>query len=159
MIQNKYFEWYYENPFTTYNKIKAFFKPLTWKWTWSFRKGNAAKIFEFNSFDVRWKDKWDSPRHEISPTITVSLFNYIHLTITFICDSNYVEDMVYWETALYWIYYKKHLPKALDLAGGWEEADPTTGVNREIKCSVLKEPWQALYNNKKLHKIYYEDTI
>ena len=81
MIQNKYFEWYYENPFTTYKKIKAFFKPLTWKWTWSFRKGNAAKIFEFNSFDVRWKDKWDSPRHEVSPTITVSLFNYIHLTI------------------------------------------------------------------------------
>ena len=101
MIQNKYFEWYYENPFTTYKKIKAFFKPLTWKWTWNFRKGNAAKIFEFNSFDVRWKDKWDSPRHEVSPTITVSLFNYIHLTIKFVCDSDYMEDMVYYIRILF----------------------------------------------------------
>ena len=62
MIQNKYFDLYLENPLKTYKAIKKYFRPIKPKFQWSWYKSNKAKILEINSFDLMWKDKWNSPR-------------------------------------------------------------------------------------------------
>ena len=46
MIMNKYFDLYWENPLTTYNKIKKYFKPLKPKIHFDCYRSSCAKILE-----------------------------------------------------------------------------------------------------------------
>ena len=103
-----YFYIYYENPFKTYNKVKKYFKSIKPKFSWGFGKSNKAKILELCIYDLMWKDKYNSPRHEFNPRILLSLFNYIHLYIDFTLGDS-VTDMVYWEAIIDWVYYGKDL--------------------------------------------------
>jgi hypothetical protein len=158
MIMNKYFDLYWENPLTTYNKIKKYFKPLKPKIYFDCYRSSCAKILEFNSFDILWKDKYDSPRHERNPIITISLFNYIHIRIEFVMSDDSLDDMVYWEAALYWLYYNLSLSEAIDEAVGWSHYNKETNEYELIKFELLKEPWQNMYVNKELKEIMYEST-
>lgn len=153
---NKYFDIYIENPLKTYNKIKKYFLPLKPKFSWSFGKGNKAKILDINSFDVCWKDKWNSPRHEWNPRIMISLFNYIHLYIDFTLDDGGITDMVYWEIVLTWLYYGKDLAKAVKLSSGWSQYNKDIESYELMRFEVLKPEYQQLYNNNELPKIIYE---
>lgn len=152
---NKYFYIYIENPLKTYNKVKKYFLPLKPKFQLNFGKGRKAKILDINSFDVCWKDKWDSPRHEWNPRIMISLFNYIHIYIDFTRDNGGIIDMIYWEIALTWIYYGKDLTESIKLSEGWEEYN--NGIAEPIKFKVLKSKYQQLYNTGNLPKIMYEE--
>ena len=158
MIMNKYFDIYWENPLKTYKKVKKFFLPLKPKFQLSFHKGNCAKILELNSFDVMWKDKYDTPRHELSPYITLVLFNFIHLRVNFVADSDSLSEMVYWEAVLYWLYYGKTLQDSVKEASGWSDLNKETGKFEEISFTILQEPWQTDYNNKLLNFLYEDRT-
>ena len=158
MVRNKYFDLYWENPLKTYNKIKKYFKPLKPIINIDFCKSNCAKILEINSFDVLWKDKYDSPRHERNPIITISIFNYLHIRINFNMSNKSLDDMVYWEAALNWIYYNLSLSKSIDESLGWSQYNEETKEYNPIKFELLKEPWQSMYNNKTLKEIMYENT-
>lgn len=153
---NKYFDIYIKNPFKTYNKIKKYFLPLKLKFVWGFGKGNKAKILTINSFDVCWKDKWNSPRHEWNPRVMISLFNYIHLYIDFTLDDGGMTDMVYWEIALNWLYYEKDLAKAVKLSSGWSQYNKDSESYELMRFEVLKPKYQQLYNNNELPIIMYE---
>lgn len=154
-IQNNLFDIYWENPLKTYMKIKRFFLPLKPKIRCNFQYyKNCAKILEFNSFDVTWKDKYDTPRHELSPYITITLFNFIHLRVNFVADSDSLSEMVYWEAALYWLYYGKTLQDSVKEASGWSDFNKETGKYEEIPFVILQEPWQTDYNNKLLNFLY-----
>ena len=158
MINNKYFDICVENPLKSYNKIKKYFKALKLRFKIGFNKGNGPKIFMLNSFDVAWKDKWHTPRHEINPRIAISLFNYIHINIEFTLKEDSMNDMVYWEAALYWLHYKKSLHRAVKNATGWTQYNEQTKKYEPIPFQVLKEPFQTMYNNHNLPIIKYEDT-
>jgi hypothetical protein len=158
MISNTYFDLYWENPLKTYNKIKKYFKPIKLNIRTAFHKSNYAKILDFNSFDLMWKDKYDTPRHEFSPRIHIHIFNYIHIYITFMLDEDGLADMVAWESVLYWLYYNKTLPEALEEASGWSQYYPTSNTYEKIKFKILREPWQTQYENNQLKEIYYEST-
>lgn len=156
---NKLFNFYFENPLKTYNKIKKYFKPLTTKIEISFYKSNKAKILEIYSYDLMWKDKYNSPRHEYNPRIFIHLFNYIHIYINYIIDDNSINDMIYWEAALYWLYYEKTLKEAIKESSGWTEYDKIQKCYIQIKFRILKEPYQTMYNENKLPEIKYEQCI
>ena len=96
MVYNEYFDICVENPLKSYNKIKKYFKALKPRFKIGFYKGNGSKILMLNSFDITWKDKWNTPRHEINPRISISLFNYIHINIDFTLKEDSMNDMVYW---------------------------------------------------------------
>ena len=153
---NKYFDIYIENPLKTYNKIKKYFLPLKPKFSWSFGKGNKAKILDIKSFDVFWKDKWDSPRHEYNPRIMISLFNYIHFYIDFTLDRGGMIDMVYWEAILDFIYYGKNLQDACTT--GWTDFNEETQSYEKMTFVMLKESYQNQYMNNELTNIHYEGT-
>lgn len=158
MIINEYFDICVENPLKSYNKIKKYFKALKPRFKIGFNKGNGPKILMLNSFDITWKDKWNTPRHEINPRIAISLFNYIHINIEFTLKEDSMNDMVYWEAALYWLHYKKSLHRAVKNATGWTQYNEQTKQYESIPFQILKEPFQTMYNNHNLPIIKYEDT-
>ena len=154
-----YFDFCITNPFKLYNKINKYFKPLKSKLYFNNMKGHSAKILEICSFDVTWKDKWNSPRHEFNPRIMISLFNRFHWRIEFTLNGDYMEDMVYWEAALSWLFYEKPLHKAIKESTGWSHYNKETDKYEPMQFKLLRESWQSMYDNKQLPEIYYEDTI
>ena len=159
MVDNKYFSFYWENPLKTYNKIKKYFKPLKLKFDITFNKvGNVAKILDIKAYDLMWKDKWNSPRHEHNPVINISLFNCLHAQILFTLKADSMSDMVYWEAALWWLYYRKSLGKAIKNSTGWTSLNVETGNYEPIPFVVVKEPYHTMYLNHTLPIIKYENT-
>lgn len=152
---NKYFDFYWENPLKTYNLVKKYFRDIKPKFQWGFGKRCKAKILELNAFDLTWKDKWNSPRHEYNPRIFFSLFNYIHLYIEWTLGDS-MEDMVYWEAILDWMYYGKNLQEAC--TNGWAQYNKELDEYEHLIFTVLKEPYQTMYNNKELKNWYYGGT-
>lgn len=157
MIMNKYLDLYWENPLKTYNKIKKYFKPLKPVINVYWYKSNYAKILTINSFDVIWKDKYASPRHERNPIIIISFFNYLHFRIDFTVHNESLSDMVYWEAALNWLYYDFSLSKAIDESVGWSQYNKEIKDYELIKFKLLREPWQSMYDNKTLKEIIYKN--
>lgn len=152
---NKYFDFYWENPLKTYNLVKKYFRDIKPKFQWKFGKRRKAKILELNAFDLTWKDKWNSPRHEYNPHIFFSLFNYIHLYVEWTLGDS-MEDMVYWEAILDWMYYGKSLQEAC--TNGWCQYNKELDEYEHLIFTVLKEPYQTMYNNKELKNWYYGGT-
>lgn len=109
-----------ENPLRTWWKVRKWFKfpkpsiyfgPII---SW-LPCGLPNKWIELYSYDVTWKDKYDSPRFEFTPQINLELFKKYQLLLTFQTNNN----DVYWETILDIIYYNKSLKEAID-RNTWE---------------------------------------
>ena len=106
-----------ENPFKTWWKAREYFKrpklrfrTFTTSWR-AYKRG--GRILEIDCMDVMWKDKFNSPRHEQSPHISILLFNKFGIRVDFHIDyyDEFGEiqngDMLYWEYLLEWLYYKE----------------------------------------------------
>ena len=106
-----------ENPFKTWWKAREYFKrpklrfrTFTTSWR-AYKRG--GRILEIDCMDVIWKDKFNSPRHEQSPHISILLFNKFGIRVDFHIDyyDEFGEiqngDMLYWEYLLEWLYYKE----------------------------------------------------
>lgn len=156
MIHNKYFTFICENPLKTYNKAKKYFRKIKTKFKISFYKNNCSKIIDFTSFDITWKDKYNSPRHEFNPRIQLSLFNYIHFVLEFILSKDDLENMVCWESILNWLFYNKNLQESINITSGWTRYNPETGKNEYIDFVILKREFQIKYDNNELEHIFYE---
>lgn len=106
---------YFKNPLKTWWKARKYFKCPKPKISFFCHKQSVAKLLDINVHDVFWKDKWDTPRHEISPRIFFCLFGTIGFIITFPVayinefgeEENY--DIEYWEYLLDYLYYSKSL--------------------------------------------------
>ena len=159
MIKDRYFYLYLKNPLKTYYKIKKYFRPLKIKISTALCKYKDAKILDICSFDVSWKEKWYSPRHEQNPRIHISIFNFVHIFINFtLGDEESLSDMAYWEAALYWLYYNKSLSESVKQSTGWTQYNKDTDKEEPIELKVLKEPYHTMYINNKLPEIYYDNT-
>jgi hypothetical protein len=155
-MANTYIDFYWENPLRTYNKVKKYFKRIKPKFQWTFGFRNKAKILEINSFDLMWKDKWNSPRHEYNPRMFFSLFNFIHLYVEWTSGSDSVDDTAYWEAILDWVYYGKDLQEACTT--GWTNWNEETQMYEKIEFVLLKEPYHTAFKSNALNNLYYEST-
>ena len=109
-----------ENPLRTWWKVRKWFripKPSIYfgPIILGLSCGLPNKWIELHSYDVTWKDKYDSPRFEFTPQINLELFKKYQLLLTFQTNNN----DVYWETILDIIYYNKSLKEAID-RNTWE---------------------------------------
>lgn len=103
------------NPLKTWWKARKYFKFPKPKITFFCHRGCRINLIDIDIHDVYWKDKWNSPRHEISPRILFRLFGTIGFIITF--PITYINefgekenrDMEYWEYLLDYLYYSKSL--------------------------------------------------
>ncbi len=116
-----------ENPFKTWWKARKYFKRpklrfRTFSTSWrSYKRG--GRILEIDCLDVMWKDKFNSPRHERSPHISILLFQKFGVRVNFYIDyyDEFGEkqngDMEYWEYLLEWLCYKEK--STLKCYSGW----------------------------------------
>lgn len=106
-----------ENPCKTWWKAREYFKRpklrfRTFSSSWRLYK-QGGRILELDCLDVIWKDKFNSPRHEISPHISILFFRKFGLRVDFHIDyedefgEKHNGDMEYWEYLLEWLYYKE----------------------------------------------------
>jgi len=128
-MNNKYFRIWIEDPLKTWRKAKKYFvKPKPYfNWFWN-KQNNCpyanlnygAKILDIWCSDVRWKDKYNTPRYEGSPFIWVCFFNLFGFSINWHIiqkyknigyNPAYIRDMYYWEYLLDFLYYRKDINK------------------------------------------------
>jgi hypothetical protein len=109
-----------ENPLKTWWKARRYFKFPYMRFyacKWGFgdmlpvNRNTLAKWVQITLRDVWWKDKWANPSHEYNPIIKVVFFRYFEMGVVF---TNKVDDMIYWESMLDFLYYSKNIRKAVD---------------------------------------------
>lgn len=111
-FNNKLFRILIENPFKTYWKARKYFiRPkIRFQCVLGPQHNYTGRLLELNIQDISWKDKYNSPRHEIDPRINIVLFNYIEFYISFTHNDN----IIYWETILDYLYYEHNLYHACE---------------------------------------------
>lgn len=121
---NSYISYWIENPFKTWWKARQYFKRPKLHCYFSYSKFcGIGKILDIDIHDIQWKDKWESPRHEHSPKISITLFQRFNFSILFTIyyfdefGDKKNGDMEYWEYLLNWLYYKNR--KTLHCYPGW----------------------------------------
>lgn len=112
-----------ENPLRTWWKVRKWFRiPKPSIYFGPIISGLPCRLsnkwIELHSYDVTWKDKYDSPRFEFTPQINLELFKKYQLLLTFQTNNN----DVYWETILDIIYYNKSLKEAIN-KNTWENCN------------------------------------
>ena len=103
------------NPFKTMNKLKGIFIPLQRRIIFGGKHiyypftycPKPTKIL-IRCCDVRWKDKWNTPRYEDPPYIWIHLFR-LNLIFYWVLVNKELETDDYWEQALWYLYYYKNI--------------------------------------------------
>jgi hypothetical protein len=130
---DKYFDIWIENPLGTWWKARKYFKlpKISFHPFFNIHHNcpyisykNVGKILGVDFHDISWKDKWNSPRHEMNPYIWICLFRRFGFSINF--DIYYRNefgelesgDTYYWEYLLEWLYYKEK--KTLRCYSAWQ---------------------------------------
>lgn len=84
-----------------------------------------GKIFSFIKMDLQWKDKYETPRHEENPQISITLFGFTFLWYWSYPGKDAWESIETWEQILWYLYY----------------------CDKDIKKAEETWPWQDM-NNK-----------
>lgn len=139
IFSNKYISIDIQNPFKTWWKVRKYFK-FPELYISSTNKYYSEYWFYIQTFDILWKDKWNSPRQEINPRITISIFKKFALNISI--EGNIKYSWIYWETILDYLYYTNDLKKALENNDGWGDSKGNK-INIELIC--LKSKYYGKY--------------
>ena len=115
MINNELISISISNPLKTWWKARKYFKFPKPKISFFCHRPYNSKLLKIDIHDLYWKDKWNSPRHEVSPMIYFCIFGMIGFLVTFPITyinefgekENY--DLEYWEYLLDYLYYSKSL--------------------------------------------------
>lgn len=109
---------HYSTPLHIYKQVKnIFIKPIC---KFYFSKNNywyyTESILDIHIFDLQWKDKYNTPRHEQNPSITIILFKKytFHWEWKFFDSNGKDVSMEYWEAILCYLYYNYPVQKALE---------------------------------------------
>lgn len=109
----------YHSPYYCWNKVKKYFKKpdayfykgkIQWFYGFPMKKNYLNSIIDIRFRNLGWKDKYDSPRFEWNPYISIVFFRKYQLLWTFFYDKNdYCKNMATWEAILGMIYYNKSI--------------------------------------------------
>lgn len=97
-----------------------------------------GKLFSIIIRDVQWKDKWDIPRHEESPFISIALFNKFFFNWSWGLPEEVEEHWIdiddYWEQGLWWLHYcDKDIDKARETWPWKGENDVSTWKDKFVR--------------------------
>ena len=97
-----------------------------------------GKLFSIMIRDVQWKDKWDTPRHEENPFISIALFNKLFFNWTWKLPKEIEKDWIdnddYWEQGLWWLHYcDKDIDKARETWPWKGENDISTWNDKFVR--------------------------
>lgn len=114
---------------------------------------HRGKILSICIQDVQWKDKWDSPRHEEDPFISIGLFNKFYFNWTWKLPAhlktNRIDELDYWEQFIWYKHYYDtysqglldgpDLKKAKETWPWRDENDNSTWNDRFLTNKALNE--------------------
>lgn len=118
----------YKNPFRTIWGVKKWFKfpkPRFWVYKYYKWKNDSTPFIYFESRDVSWKDKFDSPRHERNPYFKVIFFRLFVIEVQFAYKDIYLNDSTY-EQILWTMYYNSNDIKLSYKTWPWYTPDTNT---------------------------------
>ena len=97
-----------------------------------------GKLFSIIIRDVQWKDKWDTPRHEENPFISIALFNKFFFNWSWGLPEDVEEHWIdiddYWEQGLWWLYYcDKDINKARETWPWKDRNDVSTWKDKFVR--------------------------
>lgn len=143
---NKYIYIRINNPFKTIFKIIKYFKcPKLNITLFKPYKGTFGKYLSIISFDIDWHDKYTQPYYLKFPYIRIVLFNKIGVQLSLL----HQEEYCYYESILYFVYYKKSLQYIISNIQKWKTYKGTAvDPSLIIKSKYLKD--------KNLYNIYYK---
>jgi hypothetical protein len=122
--RRNFIELWIENPLHTWWKARKYFKFPSIRFSVFSnpiyncpyaRTDYIGKLLDINFHDIQWKDKFDSPRHEMNPHIWVCFFHKFGFSINFVIEyldelgNKQSGDTFYWEYLLDYLYYSKNL--------------------------------------------------
>ena len=91
---------------------------------WGFHSPSNPFI-SWSSYDVWWKDKYDTPRFEYPPSCSLILFGIFQIYLELHIPGKY-NDYQYWEQLLWMSYYlPERDPERLLTEEDWEEGKKT----------------------------------
>lgn len=127
--------------------IEGIFIPL--KCHFKFTRKNApfmfanhyGKLFSIIIRDVQWKDKYNTPRHEENPFISIALFNKFFFNWSWELpegvEEHWIDNDDYWEQGLWWLYYcDKDIKKAEETWPWAGEDNKSTWKNKFVRYEM-----------------------
>lgn len=103
-----------------------------------------GKIFSIIVQDLCWKDKYNTPRHEENPFVSIALFNKYFFNWTWKLpphlNNHWIDNDDYWEQAMWYLYYsdknikkaKETWPYSIDEVSSWKDKFLTNKALNEI---------------------------
>ena len=133
--------------------IKGLFIPLKWHFTFTRNYSpfmyncHYGKLLSITIRDVEWKDKYQTPRHEENPFISIGIFNkfFFNWEYRLPFANHWMYDDDYWEQALWYLYYYKEynckIPFINEAIKYWPYTDYETGKsswnNKYLVCNEI----------------------
>ena len=135
----------------TRKEIKGIFIPLQLKF--SFNKDYCPFMFNCMygkllsisiSNEIKWKDKYGTPRHEENPFISIGIFNKYFFNWTWKLpphvETDWIDNDDYWEQALWYLYYcDKDIKKAKETWPWYKENDESTWNDKFLTNKIKNE--------------------
>lgn len=136
----------YKNPLRTIWRCRKWFKmPKIKFWCYKFykQKNDNTPFIHFQSRDVVWKPKFDTPRHEYDPMIRFIFFRLFCLDIKFTYDDVYINDSTY-EQMIWTAYYCDYDIK--NAYRSWPWYNPDTKYTSWDKTMMTKKGLKEIEN-------------
>ena len=127
--------WWKCRKYFKFPSIKIHIGKLTWFFGFPIRTDYLNKFVDFRISALGWKDKYNSPRHEWDPYISIVLFRRWQLLILFGYwgkTNDGVKDLATWEAMLDYLYYNIPIDKLID-RHTWGS------INRDKEVITIKE--------------------
>ena len=117
--------------------LKCYFR-FTKKYAPFMFANHYGKLFSIIIRDVQWKDKYNTPRHEENPFISIALFNKLFFNWSWKLPEELEEHWIdiedYWEQGLWWLYYAdKDINKARETWPWTTEDNKSTWNNKWLQ--------------------------
>lgn len=129
-----------QSPLKTWWKAKYCFKAPKLKFYGGFVArsyyDNMNKWFSFEMRDLMWKHKYDTPRHEHDPYISIRLFKYFKLTIMFQAPDGDTWSDDYWEQILWLTEYSNNDPVIAAGTWPWKNYDDKSTWRHEYMTKI-----------------------
>lgn len=131
-------------------KLKGVFVPLEcyFRFTKNYAPfmftGHHGKLLSISIHDIKWKDKYDTPRLEEIPFISIGLFNKFFFNwiwkLPLHLEEHWIDIDDYWEQALWYLYYYDTYSQGLLDKPNIEKAKESwPWINSETKESSWKD--------------------
>lgn len=100
-----------------------------------------GKLLSIIIRDVQWKDKYNTPRHEESPFVTIGIFNYFFFNWSWglpkEIEEHWIDIEDYFEQGLWWLYYcDKDIKKAKETWPWRGENDISTWKDKFVRYEM-----------------------